>query len=77
MSALVERLERQAEKLPPRDRERLAQRLLDGLRAEPLTEVEEAWVREAERRYRLWKRDPSRAQPAAAALAEIRKELSR
>ncbi len=77
MSALAERLERQAEKLPPADRERLAQRLLGGLRDEPLTEVEEAWVREAERRYRLWKRDPSRARPAATVLAEIRKELSR
>jgi hypothetical protein len=77
MSALVEKLERQAEKLPPADRERLAQRLLRGLRAEPLTEAEEAWVREAERRYRAWKRDRSRARPAAKALAEIRKELSR
>ncbi len=77
MSALVDRLERQAEKLPAADRERLARRLLGGLRDEPLTEVEDAWVREAERRYKLWKRDPSRARSAATALAEIRKELSR
>jgi len=76
MSALVEKLERQAGKLPPVDRERLAQRLLGGLRAEPLTDVEDAWVREAERRYRLWKRDRSRARPIARALADIRKELS-
>ena len=73
MSALAERLERQAERLSAQERERLAQRLLRGVAAEPLTEVEEAWVREAERRYRLWKRDRSRAVPADAALAEIRR----
>jgi len=43
----------------------------------PQSKVDEAWAREAERRYRLWKRDPSRARPAARVLAEIRKELSR
>lgn len=77
MSALVEKLERQAEKLSARERERLAQRLLAGLGAEPLTEVDEAWVREAERRYRLWKRDRTRARPAEKALAQLRKELGR
>lgn len=76
MSALAEKLERQAQELSPRERERLAQRLLRDLRSEPLTEVEEAWVREAERRYRRWKRDRSRAVPAETALSEIRKELA-
>ena len=77
MSALVDKLERQAEKLPPQERERLAQRLLAGLGSEPLSAVEEAWVREAERRYRLWKRDRTRARPAEKALAQLRKELAR
>jgi hypothetical protein len=77
MSPLVEKLECQAEKLSPRERECLAQRLLAGLRAEPLTEVDEAWVREADRRYRLWKRDRTRARPAEKALAQLRKGLER
>jgi len=77
MSALVEKLERQAEKLSPRERERLAQRLLAGLGTEPLSGVEEAWVREAERRYRLWERDRTRARPAQKALAQLRQEFAR
>ena len=77
MSALMDKLEREAKGLSPEERERLAQHLLKGLDAEPLTEVDEAWVREAERRYALWKKDPARALPAHEALAEVRKELAR
>lgn len=77
MSALVEKLERQAEKLSPEERERLAQRLLVGLRDEPLSRVEEAWVQEAERRYRRWKGDKTRALPADRVLSDLRKEITR
>ena len=50
MSALMDKLEREAKGLSPEERERLAQRLLEDLSSGPLTEVDEAWVREAERR---------------------------
>jgi putative addiction module component (TIGR02574 family) len=77
MSALMERIERQAGKLSGEERERLAQRLLASLDSEPLTDVDEAWVREAERRYRNWKKGNVAALPARRVLSDIRKELSR
>ena len=73
----MQRIERQAEKLSREDQERLAQKLMAGLKAQPLTGVDEAWVREAERRYRKWKKGQVAGLPAKRVLSDIRKELSR
>jgi putative addiction module component (TIGR02574 family) len=77
MTARALEIARQARRLPAVERERLAERLLAPLADRRLTKVEEAWVAEAERRYRAWKRGRSGAVPAAEALATIREELTR
>ena len=50
MPTLVEELSARAKTLPPEDRARLAEELLESLELEPDLEVEAAWDREIERR---------------------------
>lgn len=76
MSALARKIEQQASKLSPAERERIAVCLLEGIRGRTLTDVDEAWIKEAERRYRRWKRGLVRAIPSSRVIREIRKELS-
>ena len=75
MTARALALEKQAQKLPATERERLAERLLVQMKHEPLTAVDEAWVAEAEKRFGAWKRKATKAVSAGKALREIRKEL--
>ena len=75
MTARALALEKQAQKLPATERERLAERLLVQMKHEPLTAVDEAWVAEAEKRFGAWKRKATKTVPAGKALHEIRKEL--
>jgi len=74
---LTSEIEKKARRLPPAERERLAERLLAPLVKARLTAVEEAWVAEAECRYAAWKRGQRKAVPAARTIARIRKELNR
>lgn len=76
MTARVLELAEQARKLRAIERERLAEHLLAPLANRRLTKVDEAWVAEAERRFRAWKRGRQRAIPAAKAVASIKKELA-
>lgn len=75
MTALVQQIEKTARRLSAVEKELLAERLLLTARKARLTEVDEAWIAEAERRYGAWKRGQTRAIPAARALANVRKEL--
>jgi len=77
MTARTLEIARQAQRLPAVERERLAERLLAPLANRRLSKIDEAWVAEAERRYRAWKRGRRKAIPAAEALATIREELTR
>jgi len=77
MTARALELEEQARKLPAIERERLAERLLAPLARRRLTKVDAAWVEEAERRYRAWKRGRCKAVPTTRAIAAIREELDR
>ena len=77
MNARALEIARQARRLPAVERERLAERLLAPLANRRLSRVDEAWVAEAERRYRAWKRGRRRTVPAVRALATIRDELIR
>lgn len=52
MSTLVEELSARARALPPEDRARLAEDLLESLQEDSETEAEAAWDREIERRVR-------------------------
>lgn len=56
MTARALALEKQAQKLPVTERERLAERLLIGMKHARLTAVDESWVAEAEKRLGAWKR---------------------
>lgn len=76
MTVPAKKIEQAINKLPAEDRERLALRLLDGLDNRPLSRVDEAWIRVAERRYRRWKRGQTRTVSAARAIKEIRREIS-
>lgn len=75
MTARALALEKQAQKLPAKERERLAERLLVQMRHEPLTAVDEAWIAEAEKRFAAWKRKATNAVVARTALREIREEF--
>ena len=59
MATVLEKVEQDALSLPPEQRAFLADRLLGSLVGEVLSDVDAAWVAEAERRYREhkeWKR---------------------
>jgi putative addiction module component (TIGR02574 family) len=70
-----EELETEALKLSPRERARLAERLLQSL--ENLSDDENArlWAEEAERRDRAWDANPSIGGPADAVLRDARARL--
>jgi putative addiction module component (TIGR02574 family) len=69
-------LESEVLKLAPKDRARLAQRLLESLDTLSEQEIQSLWLDEAERRDRDLDADPSRAIPAAEVLREARSRLS-
>jgi putative addiction module component (TIGR02574 family) len=75
MSPKLREIEREAIRLPVKERETLAERLMQSLKREPLTQVEEAWVKEAERRFSSWRRGERKGVPAARAFRQIRKDL--
>lgn len=77
MTARALALEKQAQKLPVTERERLAERLLSRMTHEPLTAVDEAWIAEAEKRFAVWKEKVTTSVAARTALRDIRKELCR
>ncbi|HNP83267.1 MAG: addiction module protein [Nitrospira sp.] len=77
MTTLALTIEKQARKLSPTERERLAERLMAGMTGERLTSVDEAWVAEAEQRFSAWKRKLTKPLSVAKSLRDIRKDLRR
>jgi putative addiction module component (TIGR02574 family) len=75
MSPELPDIERKAIRLPVKEREVLAERLIQSVEGVPLTEVEEAWVKEAERRFRAWRRGERKGVSAKRAFRQIRKDL--
>lgn len=75
MSTELKEIEQQALLLPPKDREILAQRLMHSLDNAPLTDVDEAWIQEAERRYKHYKDGIIKGIPGEKLFGEIRREL--
>ena len=65
-------LESEVLKLDPKERARIAQRLLESLEALAENEVDSLWYDEAERRDRAFDEDPSRAIPADEVMREAR-----
>ena len=77
MTALMQQIEKAARQLSAMEKELLAERLLSRACLARLTEVDEAWIAEAERRCRAWKGGRTRAVPIVRALNNVRKELNR
>ena len=75
MSPELLEIERKAIHLPIKEREILAERLIQSIEGVPLTEVEEAWVKEAERRFKTWRRGERKGVSARCAFRQIRKDL--
>jgi putative addiction module component (TIGR02574 family) len=69
-------LESEVLKLTPKDRARIAQKLLESLETLSKQEIESLWLDEAERRDQALDEDPSRAIPAAEVMREARARLS-
>jgi putative addiction module component (TIGR02574 family) len=65
MTAILEKMEKQALGLPKEERAFLADRLLSSLGGEILGEVDSAWVAEAERRYAGYRAGKRQPVPAA------------
>lgn len=71
----TDELELEALKLAPRERARLAEKLLESL--ETLSDEENAriWAEEAQRRNDAWDRDPRLGRPAADVIRGARARL--
>ncbi len=75
MSRTLQEIEHDAARLPAKDREVLAERLIRSLKHEPLSAIEEAWVQEAERRFSAWCKGDRVGVPHEQAFKRIRREL--
>lgn len=69
-------LEAKVLELAPKERARLAQRILASLESLSQDEVETIWLQEADRRDRALEEDPSRAIPGDDVLREARAMIS-
>jgi putative addiction module component (TIGR02574 family) len=70
MTPILEKIERAALSLPDTERAFLADRLLSSLVGEALSNVDAAWVDEAERRYAEYKEGKRQLFPASEVFAE-------
>ncbi len=70
MSIPLEKLEIEALKLPMEERAFLADRLLHSLGGKVLTDVDEAWIKVAERRYGEYNAGKREGIPASEVFAE-------
>ena len=68
----VNDLESEVLKLDPKERARIAQRLLESLEALSENEIEFLWYQEAERRDEALDENPNRAIPADEVMREAR-----
>ena len=76
MSATLEQIEHEALNLPQQERAFLADRLLSSLEDDVLSEVDIAWVEEAERRYQEYKEGKRKPVPAAEVFNEANRLLN-
>ncbi|MBI5556189.1 MAG: addiction module protein [Deltaproteobacteria bacterium] len=75
MSNLIEKLEHDLLLLSRQERAFLADRLLSSLDGDTLTDVDAAWVSEAERRYDEYKKGKRTGIPADQVFAEADRML--
>ncbi len=77
MPTPLEELTAQAKTLPPEDRARLVEELLESLEQAPAPEVEAAWDREIERRMAEVEAGTADLIPAEDVHAEARRRMRR
>ena len=70
MSAILAELEQQARTLPPEERARLAEMLLESLRDTSLSEIESEWEKEIARRVAAYESGEGQIHPAEDVFAE-------
>jgi putative addiction module component (TIGR02574 family) len=75
MELVLEEIEKQAMQLSEKERGVLAEKLLQSLGGSSLTDVDEAWIQEAERRYNNYLHGKTSAIPGEKIFSEIRQEL--
>lgn len=75
MELVLEEIEKQAMQLPKKERGVLAEKLLHSLGDPSLTDVDEAWIQEAERRYNEYLLGKTIAIPGENIFSEIKQEL--
>lgn len=73
MPDLVGGLAEQGRALPPEERSRLIELLLESLHEPPLSEIEAAWNKEIERRVAAYQRGETQTFPAEDVFAEARR----
>ena len=75
MGKKLNEVEKEAMELPPTDRARLAERLLETLDESEDADVEEQWLQEAEQRYRDYRAGKIGSTPADKVFEEARNKL--
>ena len=75
MASVLEKVVQDALNLPKEERAFLADRLLSSLGGEVLSDVEAAWVAEAERRYAEYKEGNRQPTPASQVFDEADRML--
>ncbi len=75
MSANLDKIEKEALDLSPQERAFLADRLLGSLDGDALTDIDAAWVAEAEHRYQEYKEGKRPGIPAQDIFAEADRML--
>ena len=75
MTIDLEQVTQTALSLPSNARAALAERLLQSLDDEEFSDIDEAWIKEAERRYQELRQGKVTGIPAHEVFAQIREEL--
>lgn len=74
MSTTLAEARKIAMSLPPEEREILAEELVSSLNQPELTDIDKAWLKEAERRYQEYKEGKVELIPAEKVFADLRKK---
>jgi len=75
MSELLKKIEHETQSLSKQERAFLADRLLSSLDGEVYNDIEEAWIAEAERRYKEYKEGKRSGSTAEDVFAEADRML--
>jgi putative addiction module component (TIGR02574 family) len=75
MENLINEIEKKALQLPKKDRGLLAERLLKSIDDNSLTDIDEMWVQEAEKRYNDYISGKTEGLPGDKVISDIKREL--